>query len=95
MRPAQRLFRLSIAQHFYLSSQLARVSRYSSFFTQRFYCSNRSSQSLGEDMELNSVVSRLDAFAPPKLAEDWDNVGLLVEPSKPHDAIKRILLTSM
>lgn len=31
-------------------------------------------------MELKKVVSRLNSFAAPSLAEAWDNVGLLVEP---------------
>ncbi|XP_053326537.1 NIF3-like protein 1 [Spea bombifrons] len=44
-------------------------------------------------MDLRTVVSRLDAFAPPALAESWDNVGLLVEPSPPH-LVHRLLLTN-
>ena len=32
-------------------------------------------------MELQRIVSELDKMFPPCLAEDWDNVGLLVEPS--------------
>jgi len=32
-------------------------------------------------MELKQVVSKLEEFAPSKLAESWDNVGLLIEPS--------------
>ena len=36
------------------------------------------------NMNLNEVVCRLKRFAPLTLAEDWDNVGLLVEPSAPH-----------
>lgn len=33
---------------------------------------------------LSSIVSKLNDFAPLSLAENsWDNVGLLVEPSKP------------
>jgi len=32
-------------------------------------------------MELKKVVSKLEEFAPSKLAESWDNVGLLIEPS--------------
>ncbi|XP_040295704.1 NIF3-like protein 1 [Bufo bufo] len=44
-------------------------------------------------MDLSSVVSRLDALAPPALAESWDNVGLLVEPSPPHQ-VRKMLLTN-
>ncbi|KAM9305845.1 NIF3-like protein 1 [Gastrophryne carolinensis] len=44
-------------------------------------------------MDLRLVVSRLDALAPPALAESWDNVGLLVEPSPPHQ-VGKLLLTN-
>ncbi|XP_056390944.1 NIF3-like protein 1 [Hyla sarda] len=44
-------------------------------------------------MDLASVVSRLDVLAPPALAESWDNVGLLVEPSPPHQ-VRKMLLTN-
>lgn len=44
-------------------------------------------------MELKEVVTKLNIFAPLQLAEKWDNVGLLVEPSPPH-SVKSILLTN-
>ncbi|KAM8960166.1 NIF3-like protein 1 isoform 2-T2 [Pelodytes ibericus] len=44
-------------------------------------------------MDLRAVVSHLNAFAPPALAESWDNVGLLVEPSPPH-IVHKLLLTN-
>ncbi|KAM7433865.1 NGG1 interacting factor variant 2 [Porites harrisoni] len=44
-------------------------------------------------MELKEVVTKLNFFAPLQLAEKWDNVGLLVEPSPPH-SVKSILLTN-
>lgn len=47
------------------------------------------------EMELSDLVSALDKFAPSKLAESWDNVGLLVEPTQPHDKVQRMMLTSM
>jgi putative NIF3 family GTP cyclohydrolase 1 type 2 len=34
-------------------------------------------------MELKEVVKQLNLFAPTSLAEKWDNVGLLIEPSSP------------
>ena len=44
-------------------------------------------------MDLKEVVTKLKEFAPLHLAEKWDNVGLLVEPSPPH-SVKSILLTN-
>ncbi|XP_052072668.1 NIF3-like protein 1 [Mytilus californianus] len=44
-------------------------------------------------MELKEVVKKLNQFAPTSLAEKWDNVGLLVEPSSPLQ-IKKIMLTN-
>lgn len=91
MSVLQRLVRLSVSQ------KLCTVSnQFVPFLAKQSFASVDVVGPLHQDkMELNSVVSRLDAFAPPKLAEEWDNVGLLVEPSKPHDMIKRIMLTSM
>ena len=44
-------------------------------------------------MELGKVVEKLEELAPSTLAEEWDNVGLLVEPSLPH-LVRTILLTN-
>lgn len=44
-------------------------------------------------MELKEVLQVLEQLAPLSLAESWDNVGLLVEPSKPRP-VKNILLTN-
>ncbi|XP_064635381.1 NIF3-like protein 1 isoform X2 [Lineus longissimus] len=44
-------------------------------------------------LDLKEVVKRIEAKAPTFLAESWDNVGLLVEPSSPHD-VGKILLTN-
>nr|CAH7754532.1 unnamed protein product [Callosobruchus chinensis] len=41
---------------------------------------------------LTDILSKLQEIAPLKLAESWDNVGLLVEPEK-NQIIKNILLT--
>lgn len=41
---------------------------------------------------LKQVVDSLEAIAPTRYTEDWDNVGLLVEPTKPK-RINRALLT--
>jgi dinuclear metal center YbgI/SA1388 family protein len=49
-------------------------------------------------MPLKQVAALLEALAPPNLAEEWDNVGLLVEPStlagdRPARLIERVLMT--
>lgn len=44
-------------------------------------------------MELTEVVKRLQSYAHPKLAESWDNTGLLVEPSGIH-TVASLLLTN-
>lgn len=46
-----------------------------------------------EGMELKKVVNILNDFANTSLAESWDNVGLLTEPSAPH-SVRTILLTN-
>ena len=45
------------------------------------------------NMDLKSIVSKLEEIAPSKFAETWDNVGLLVEP-KQTELISRVLLTN-
>ena len=44
-------------------------------------------------MHLKEVVKKLNDLAPVNLAESWDNVGLLVQPSTPK-LINTILLTN-
>ncbi|XP_066045760.1 NIF3-like protein 1 [Chamaea fasciata] len=44
-------------------------------------------------MDLRELVSALNDFASPALAESWDNVGLLVEPSPPH-TVNTLFLTN-
>lgn len=41
-------------------------------------------------MHLRDWIRRMEAIAPPELAMDWDNVGLLVGPEK--SEIKRVLV---
>ncbi|XP_078730080.1 NIF3-like protein 1 [Lampetra fluviatilis] len=55
-------------------------------------CSSSSTNSVA-GMELHAVVRTLEELAPPALAESWDNVGLLVEPSPPH-CVSTLLLTN-
>lgn len=64
----------------------------------RNLCTDHTSDSSESDsdsstMELKTVVSRLNKFAPTSLAASWDNVGLLVEPTPPH-VIDTLLLTN-
>eukprot|EP00794_Sanderia_malayensis_P014312 gene14312-15801_t len=49
--------------------------------------------SKNEGLFLEDVIKHLKKFASTSLAEGWDNVGLLVEPSGPHK-VKKILLTN-
>ncbi|XP_062972260.1 NIF3-like protein 1 isoform X2 [Elgaria multicarinata webbii] len=44
-------------------------------------------------MDLKLLVSSLNNFASLSLAESWDNVGLLVEPSPPH-TVSTLFLTN-
>lgn len=43
-------------------------------------------------MKLKDFIQILETLAPPELAEDWDNTGLLIEPLNARD-IKTVLLT--
>nr|ADD37942.1 NIF3-like protein 1 [Lepeophtheirus salmonis] len=45
-------------------------------------------------MNLKSVLSRLEKFAPSSLAEGWDNVGLLIQPGNTEKQIKYVMLTN-
>ncbi|KAL5016565.1 hypothetical protein ScPMuIL_006154 [Solemya velum] len=44
-------------------------------------------------MDLKRIMKTLELLAPLSLAAEWDNVGLLVEPSPPHH-VDKILLTN-
>ncbi|MCK5844264.1 MAG: Nif3-like dinuclear metal center hexameric protein [Victivallales bacterium] len=43
-------------------------------------------------MKLKTFIQYLEEIAPPELAEEWDNTGLLIEPLKGRD-IQKVLLT--
>lgn len=43
-------------------------------------------------MDLAQVVDALERLAPLRLAAEWDNVGLLLEPNQPRP-VRRVLLT--
>uniref|UniRef100_B3GUS9 NIF3-like protein 1 n=1 Tax=Schistosoma japonicum TaxID=6182 RepID=B3GUS9_SCHJA len=44
-------------------------------------------------MELTKIIQLLDMYCLPHLAEKWDNVGLLIEPSPPH-RVNKIFITN-
>lgn len=44
-------------------------------------------------MELKNIVAKLEGIAPSSTAEEWDNVGLLVEPCK-SEKVERVFLTN-
>ncbi|XP_033628343.1 NIF3-like protein 1 [Asterias rubens] len=48
---------------------------------------------LSKTMNLSDVLGGLEKFAPTSLAEGWDNVGLLVEPTPPHQ-VQTVFLTN-
>lgn len=56
-----------------------------------FIQSRMASSSTG--LALKSVLEEFNRLAPLTLAESWDNVGLLVEPSDPK-IVRKILLTN-
>ncbi|XP_029977657.1 NIF3-like protein 1 isoform X2 [Sphaeramia orbicularis] len=58
-----------------------------------FSCSVSKFTQCNSKMELKEVLQVLEQLAPLSLAESWDNVGLLVEPSKSRP-IKTVLLTN-
>ncbi len=43
-------------------------------------------------MKLQTIIHTLGNIAPLDLAEEWDNVGLLINPLRPHN-VRKILLT--
>lgn len=59
----------------------------------RFITYRRGHSSATDSMDLKRVVKALNKFAPSSLAGSWDNVGLLVEPTAPHQ-VASVLLTN-
>ena len=46
-----------------------------------------------QGLPLEVVLEKLTGYASPSLAESWDNVGLLLEPSSPH-VVQHVFLTN-
>ena len=44
-------------------------------------------------MKLKEIVTRIERFSPLSLAQNWDNVGLLVEPEETM-VVGKIILTN-
>ncbi|XP_061563646.1 NIF3-like protein 1 [Cololabis saira] len=76
---------------FFANGQISALSHPSPHFSSTRHVS--CSAPLTGAMELRDVLQVLEQLAPLSLAESWDNVGLLVEPSKSRP-IKTILLTN-
>lgn len=53
----------------------------------------QNNRKMSSGVPLSEVVSKLTEYAPCSLAESWDNVGLLVEPSSPH-VVRTMFLTN-
>ena len=56
-------------------------------------CTVHKSTALHSPMDLASIVQALENIAPTRHAEDWDNVGLLLEPQTA-DLIHRVFITN-
>ncbi|KAL7373134.1 hypothetical protein ABVT39_028144 [Epinephelus coioides] len=78
--------------HSFFTSQQTSAPLHSSLHFSSTRCLSHSAHSSGL-MELKDVLQVLEQLAPLSLAESWDNVGLLVEPSK-SGPVKSILLTN-
>ncbi|XP_071319093.1 NIF3-like protein 1 [Trachinotus anak] len=78
--------------HSFLRSRLTSVPLHPSvyFSSARSLCHSTHCSGV---MELKEVLQVLEQLAPLSLAESWDNVGLLVEPSKSRP-VKTVLLTN-
>lgn len=78
--------------HGFLTSQRTSVPLHSSIRLTSTRFRSHSAHCSGS-MELKEVLQVMEQLAPLSLAESWDNVGLLVEPSKSRP-VKTILLTN-
>ncbi|XP_073773981.1 NIF3-like protein 1 isoform X2 [Danio rerio] len=92
----------SVFTSFFAYSALPRFSLHHSHLSASCYPALSSDRTIrflsastrpAEHMDLKGVLEVLEQLAPLSLAESWDNVGLLVEPSRPRP-IKTILLTN-
>ena len=80
--------------------QIRSISPSLKYFTRqwnRSYSADKTSlvMAAGEEagLPLKEVISRITGYVSTKLAESWDNVGLLVEPATKKN-VKKIFLTN-
>lgn len=67
----------------YLTTRLSSFLK-PALFSHRYFCEVRKVMQEEQNyFTLYEMVRVLEEFAPLNLAENWDNVGLLIEPSKP------------
>lgn len=70
------------------------TSRLSTFLKPVFIKSRYYTEVMQDDQKyftLPEIVQALEKFAPLTLAEKWDNVGLLIEPSKPRFGLNNVI----
>lgn len=77
--------------HFYKLSSLLKYRNFS-FIGNFKYSVNSHPLNTNMGMPLVEVVKKLKEYAPLDLAEPWDNVGLLIEPSE-GATVNTVLLT--
>lgn len=61
---------------------LIKIKTISNFIKSSQFLSTKPKEQIYK-MDIKNVVEKLNAFAPLRLAENWDNVGLLIEPHTP------------
>lgn len=66
-------------------------------FTRNIFTRNLSlsQQLIVRKMHLEEVLRKFESYAPLSNAEPWDNVGLLIEPSKPRNVDKIFLCNDL
>ena len=85
----RRVLKLNLPGPVKLRSSLELRSKYLSLNQIHFSTEMAQTSSL----ELKKVIEIFESWAPPRLGEKWDNVGLLIEPTPPKN-VQKILLTN-
>uniref|UniRef100_A0A0L8HAA7 NIF3-like protein 1 n=1 Tax=Octopus bimaculoides TaxID=37653 RepID=A0A0L8HAA7_OCTBM len=90
------LSRVVVNSRFFLRISRLKIPPKIASICQKNLCSQSLSSlemSSSKKGNLSKIVALFNEFMPPSLAESWDNVGLLVEPTQPHN-VSKILLTN-